>query len=300
MFEFTADQLRDLCREGRVRSEIAKLEERRRRGLRRFWLVLPAAVVLAVLAFIFGAAYDWEIIGLFAAIVVLGVGIGAALQPLRDARDDLKDAVLGTLAPKCGTEYLADGFDPPVLESARRILFGAITDYDFTDLFHGIDEQGRKFAIYEARLDRRRNKSRSQVFSGQVYAWQREAKGEGAIAIVPDRGLFSMFGPKDMDRVRFDDDAPFESVFDVYAHAPASAAGRIGSALRRRLVDLSRTGRLFAYVGSKDVLVAVASPNRFEPGSLFRARPGEERVKLMFDDLCASMAVLRQLRAVFE
>ena len=52
-----------------------------------------------------------------------------------------------------------------------------------------------------------------------------------------------------------------------------------------------------ARLGPEDVLVAHWGKNRFEPGSMFRARSGQERVKLMFDDLCAAMTVLRRLKS---
>jgi hypothetical protein len=33
---------------------------------------------------------------------------------------------------------------------------------------------------------------------------------------------------------------------------------------------------------------------------MFRSRAGQERVKLMFDDVCASMTLLRQLKSVLD
>jgi hypothetical protein len=72
----------------------------------------------------------------------------------------------------------------------------------------------------------------------------------------------------------------------------------VGSDVRRQLLELRESGRVFAYVGPEDVLVAIWGSDRFEPGSMFRRRSGQERVKLMFDDVCASMTVLRKLKSV--
>ena len=43
--------------------------------------------------------------------------------------------------------------------------------------------------------------------------------------------------------------------------------------------------------------VAATGKNRFEAGSMFRSVSGEQRVRAMFDDVCAGLAVLRGLRA---
>ena len=43
-------------------------------------------------------------------------------------------------------------------------------------------------------------------------------------------------------------------------------------------------------------MVAATGKDRFEPGSMLRYRPGEDRVKLMFDDVCASLDLLRELK----
>jgi hypothetical protein len=67
--------------------------------------------------------------------------------------------------------------------------------------------------------------------------------------------------------------------------------------LRALLLRLRENGRIFAYIGPEDVLVAITGKNRFEPGSMFRSRGGEERVKLMFDDVCASLQILNELKA---
>ena len=50
---------------------------------------------------------------------------------------------------------------------------------------------------------------------------------------------------------------------------------------------------MFGYVGPEDAFVAAPGKNRFEPGSMFRAVSGEQRVRPMFDDVCASLATLR-------
>jgi hypothetical protein len=300
MIEYTQRHFDDLCRDATVRTEIGAIEAKRRDGLRRFWLLLAGSIALAIAIAWSLIAYDWPTIGIIAAFAVLIGGIILAIQPLSAAKEGLKHPVLETLARHGGMEYLPSGFDPPVFPEACRILFGGITGSAFTDLFHGSDEQGHRFAVYEATLTRRAGKNTVTIFTGQIYAFQRRSRGGAEIAVLPDKGLFNFIKPRGMERVKFETDPDFEKRFEVYSAEPAAAAMAVGSGIRRHLLGLRQAGRVFAYIGPEDALVAVWGKNRFEPGSMFRARSGEERVKMMFDDVCASLSVLRGLKAVLD
>ena len=301
MIEFTTAHYDDLCRAGRVRTEIGTLEDKRKAAIRHFWLYLLAGIVLTV-AIVATLVTEWPFVTIILAFAVLIFAITLAIQPLSRAKEDLKIPVLETLAKQGGMEYLADGFDPPVYPEAGRTLFGGgLSGQAFTDLFHGKDPEGRRFAIYEATLTRRQGKNTTTVFSGQVYAFQRRSKNSGVIAIMPDRSIFNFFKPaKGMERVKFDSDEDFERKFEVYAFHPHEALALLGADVRRMLLELRHSGRVFGYVGAEDALVAVTGRNRYEPGSMFRSRTGEERVKAMFDDVCASLAVLRRLKSAFD
>ena len=197
-------------------------------------------------------------------------------------------------------EYLASGFDPPVFPSAGRALFGGISSHNFTDLFHGTDANGQRFAVYEGTLTRRQGKNTATIFTGQLYAFQRRSGGGGDTAILPDKGLFNFIKPKGMDRVRLESDPDFDRKFEIYSTDEATARILVGSDVRRTLVELRQSGRVYAWIGPEDVLVAHWGKNRFEPGGMFRSRSGAERVRLMFDDVCASMKVMRDLKRVFD
>src|ERR1044072_1835617 len=210
MIEYGEEHYRDLCRSGRVAIEISTIEEKRKDALRRFWLF---GIVAAWLVLVFG-------------------GIVAAL-PLGKAGRALKLPVLETLAEKGGLTYLESGFDPPVYPEARKALFGNwLSSQSFTDLFHGSDDEGRRFVLYEGTLTRRQGKNTHTVFSGQMYAWQRRSKGGSEIVIVPDRGIFNFFKPlSGMERVKFESDPDFEKRFEVYAYEPQQAQMVIGAEL---------------------------------------------------------------------
>lgn len=303
MIEFTASHFTDLCRDGPVREQISSIEERRRSAVGKFWLYgLGGLALSAAIGFAAGAAVN-ATVGFIAFFALLVGTIVVATAPLGKAGRELKLPVLESLAAQGGMSYHSDGFEPPVFGEAQQPLFGGwLSGAVFTDLFHGEDGEGRKFAVYEATLTKGHGKHKAQVFSGQVYAFQRRGGGSGASVAVPDRGIFNFFKPSGgYQRVKLDNAADFEKKFEVYSTYPQAAAMLFGStALRALLLDLRQSGRVFVYAGPGDALVAVTGKNRFEPGSMFRSRGGEERVRLMFDDVCASLEILRKLKEALD
>lgn len=299
MIEYGDEQFRELCRAGRVAIEISTIEDKRKDAVRKFWLSFLVVIALAATILWLLSGGETLGFGIAGAIIVLVFGGILAALPLGKAGKALKLPVLETLAEKGGLTYMETGFDPPVYPEARKALFGNwLSSQTFTDLFHGTEEDGKRFALYEGNLTRRQGKNTHTIFSGQMYAWQRRAKGGGEIVIVPDRGLFNFFKPLGgMERVRFENDPDFEKKFEVYAYEPQQAMMMIGADARRLLLELRQAGRVFGYVGAEDAFVAVTGKNKFEAGSMFRAVSGEQRVRAMFDDVCAGLAVLKRLRA---
>jgi hypothetical protein len=302
MIEFTDEHYRDLCRSGRVAMEISTIEDKRKDGLRKFWLFLFGGVVLAVVIVWSMSGSDMIGFGAFLAIAAFIGGLVVGLLALGKAGRGLKIPVLETLAEKGGLTFLESGFDPPVYPEARKALFGNwLSSQTFTDLFHGTDADGRRYALYEGTLMRSSGKNSHTVFSGQMYAWQRRSKSGREIVIVPDRGLFNFFKPlSGMQRVKFESDPEFEKKFEVYAYEPQQAMMMIGADVRLLLLELRRQGRVFGYVGPEDAFVAAAGKDKFEAGSMFRSVSGEQRVRAMFDDVCAGLAMLKRLRAALS
>lgn len=299
MIDFGEGQYRDLCRAGRVRLEIDTIEEKRKAAIRMFSLTLLVGLALAALigwaAIASGLGTFGPFLGLAGALVALVL----ALRPLGQAGRGLKLPVLETLAGMGELDYAPDTADPPVYREARDVLFGKwLSSEAFTDLFQGTDAEGRRYAFYEANLMRKSGKSSTVVFSGQIYAFERHGRSGAPIAIVPDRGIFNFFKPqKGMERVKFESDPEFEKKFEIYAVHAHEAQLLLGSDLRRKLLDWRQGGRVLAFIGPGHAFIAITGSNRFEAGSMFRSRPGEERVRTMFDDVRASLATLRSLKA---
>lgn len=302
MIDFNEDHYRDLCRTGRVRLEIDTIEEKRRAAIRRFWLTLLAGFAvtgLLVAALVATQALRYTI---FVGLLGLVGSFVLAIWPLGKVGRDLKLPVLDALAGRGGLHYAAEGFDPPVYAEARAALFGKwLSAEHFTDLFQGTDTEGRNFAVYEARLTRRVGKNTQVVFAGQAYAFQRRRRIGGQIVIVPDRGIFNFFKPAGgFERVKFPDDPEFETKFEVYATHPHEALGLIGLEARRKFLRWRAAGRVMAYIGPADAFVAIPGKDRFEAGSMFRAKAGEQRVRAMFDEVRAALATLRSLKGALD
>lgn len=299
MIELTSDCFNDICNDASVRAQLAALEENRAAAVRRFWIWTVAAVLLAGAAYISLAETGWRQISFVAAILFLICGIGLGLAALSKVGEALKVPVLQALAAKAGMEYLESGFSPPAYPEAQKALFGSwLNRQRFTDLFHGKDEEGRNLAVYEALLQRSNGKSEQTVFRGQIYAIERRPSSGATIVIVPDRGLFNFMKPMSgMERVETGADPEFEKRFETYSTSEAEARQLLfDSALRQRLLNMRQFGRVFVYLGPTDALVAASGSDRFEPGSMLRSRPGEDRVRSMVSDVCEALATLRALK----
>jgi hypothetical protein len=301
MIQLTNTDFQTLCAAGTVRERIGALEGERRAAVRKFWLRGSIGLALAAAALVTLLNAGWEVVAILVFVAFLVGTFIAAAGPLMAAREGLKHPVLEEVAKKAGMEYLPSDFAPPVFGTGRALLFGGsgFSSQTFTDLFNGTDEDGRGFAVYEACLQRRSGKNSYTVFSGQMYAVQRRPGAQGQTAIVPDRKIFNFWKPAgDMERVRIEGDEAFEKKFEVYSTHPMEARELLfDTAFRARLLELRKAGRVFVYAGPEEALVAATGKDRFEPGSMLRSRPGQERVRLMFDDVCASLDLLRELKA---
>ena len=299
MIEYGEHHFSDLCRDGRVALEISTLEDKRGKAVRQFWVYLIGGSLLAGAIAWSLVASGWVATGALLAVGLFVVALVLAILPLGRVGKGLKLPALETLAEKGGLTYMETGFDPPVYPDARKALFGNwLSSQTFTDLFHGIGDDGKRFAFYEGNLTRKSGKNTVTIFSGQMYAFQRRARSGGEIVIVPDRGLFNFFKPvSGMERVRFESDPEFEKKFEVYAFQPHEAMSLIGSDVRRKLLELRQAGRVFGYIGPEDAFVASTAKNKFEAGSMFRSTGGQERVRRMFDEVCESIRHLRDLKA---
>jgi hypothetical protein len=290
-----------LCADGPVRARIEALEGERAIAARAFWLrgLGGIALACAVGGLLFHSG--WRGTGGIAFLVLLVVAIIAAIGPVLAAKEGLKHPVLAAIAARAGMDYIPAGFSPPAFAVACRSLFGGrdFSSEVFTDLFNGTDAESRGCAVYEACLQRRAGRNSYSVFSGQIYAIQRQQAGQGVYtAILPDRKILNLLKPAaDMARVPIEGDAAFEKKFEVYStHAEEARRLLADADFRARLLALRAKGKVYVFAGPEEALLAANGADRFEPGNMLRARPGEARVRLMFDDVRESLALLEELK----
>lgn len=300
MLELGSDCFDEICGDPAVRAELATLEESRQSAVRRFWMIVAAGIALGAASYFLLGQSDWARFDWIAALLCVTIASGFGMHALSKVGEALKRPVLAALAAKAGLEYMESGFSPPVYPEARETLFGGwLSQETFTDLFHGKDKEGKNHAVYEADLTKRSGKSSRTIFRGQIYAVERKAPAGGTTVIVPDRGLFNFFKPAaGMTRVSLDSDPEFEKKFEIYSTSEMEARQLLfDSAFRARLLSLAASGRTFVFVAPDNALVAATSADRFEPGSMLRSVPGEERVRVMVNDVCAALAILREVKA---
>jgi hypothetical protein len=296
MRELTAADFEAVWTAEAVRWHIDALEGERRAALRTSWtrlsLGLLALACAALFAALVGRGSEDMVLMVVAVLVLLSP---LAIAPLQRLDDDLKRPILWEIANRAGMEYQAEGFTSPILESAGDILFSAGPDnWTLTDLFNGVDEEGRGFALHEARAvrgDRCR-------FAGQIYAIQRRPGAKGRLVVAPRGRIASTSSPSiDMDEVRIEGDEAFDSAFEVYASDPLEARLLLfDSSLRALLLELGETEKVYLYAGPEEALVAVAGSDRFEAHP-FKGTVGEAMVRRTFDDVQAGLALLRNLKA---
>lgn len=304
MIQPTDSDFQTVCEAGGVQERILAIESRRRAALLEAWLRGAAGLVVSVAALVILQRTGFEVVAMLMFAGLLFGTYMAATGPLAATKDGLKHPVLEEVANKAGMEYLPAGFKPPAFAAASGLLFGAgaYSMQNFTDLFKGTDREGRGFAVYEASLQRRMGGHTQGLFRGQMYAVQRRPGRQGHVAILPDRKIFNFWKPaSDMERVRIEGDPAFEKSFEVYAtHAAEARALLADPAWRAALVKRGNVGGLLIYAGPTEALVAIEGQDRFEPGSMLRSRSGRQRARRMFNEVCVSLDLLRQVKAKLE
>lgn len=301
MFDYGPEHFDEVLSDPSVRAAVDGIEQARRKTM---LLVLSLAFggILAGFALhwlVKGAGWDFLEIGV---PFLLGVGgFYLAMRAFEMAGEPVKRTLLGALARRGGLEYRLDGFDPPELPGAREALFGegALAEARYRDMFSGVDEAGRPFAVYEARItvEHDDDDHAGAHFSGRIFAFARTSGVPGHAALRSPPTILSVIDaePPGLTRTSFGE-ARADAALHVWSSDPA-AVRNLGPGARALLVELAERTRLFASLDGERALVAIADVDRYEIGPIFRAAPGEARARRMFGDLCDSMALLRRLKS---
>ncbi len=293
-----------------VRAGLAGIETSRQAASRRFWIVMPIGAAILAGQFYFFYQQDLAIVGVV--ILMLG-GLATwvtANWGLMKVNEQLKSGILTEAARMAGLRYALQAAEHPVMDEAQPFLFSSEGRPSITDLFEAELEGERKVAIFEMGLSHKTgnddNEKTVTDFSGQMFAFSRTAPGEGVVAVRPSGGLLGSIlsmavsvefpGFKASTRkVELGEDPPFESAFDIQATDPELARAVLTPEIRRLLLELRGTERIWFYCGPRNILIGLWGADRFEGGSMLRNRPIEERVRKMVDDLNASIRTMHRL-----
>ncbi len=300
-----------------IRAGLVGIEGRREAAKRRFWIVLPIGAVLCAGQFWFFWQRDLAIVGTI--ILVLGALATwlTASWGLMSVNEALKEGILTEAARMVGLRYAKRADQHPVMSEAHAFLFHTGGSPLITDLFEGEEEGGRKLSFFEMGLSHttRRNNDDDETtvtdFAGQMFAFSRDDAGEGVVAVRPTAGLLGsllaqsvsveMSGFKAAARsVEFGEDPSFNAAFDIVASDPALAEAILTPEIRRFLLELRGTERVWFYCGPRNVLIGLWGSNRFEGGGMLRSGTVEDRVRAMIDDLNDSVRFARRLLEVIR
>jgi len=285
--------------ESELKADLDRCEQIRGAAVKRFWLTLGIGLAVAVAAL----ALLWGSVGpgpaLVAATVCLVITLIAALNPLEKGRSAIKQPIAEALARRHGLTWSAKPADPPGFVEAARLLFGHWTTRRLNDLWSG-EIDGRPFAVYEAYLSQKSGKSSVTLFQGHLWRLQAGTPRRGTTVVVPDKGAFNFFKPRgDMKRISFDD-AAFERVFETYSTDRAEAEAALTAEVRAELTSIRQdAGKTWLYLGGDHVVAGISGGDRFEPGSMFKATPGVDRARTMWNELDGAVGFAGRLSAAF-
>ncbi len=302
-----------------IREGLAAIEARRKAAMRRFMLVLTIAAIILGGQFYYLYLQDMAIFGV-AIFVIAGVfTVAIAIRGLWKVNEALKSGILTEAARIAGMRYALHSGDHPVISDAQSFLFSRGDSSRTSDRFEAELEDGRTVGFFEMSLSHevvtrrtdsdgvgRDDKSTVTDFSGQMFAYSRASPGEGIVAVRPRIGLpgptppvaVKVSGPGFTGTTRsveLGDDPPFEAEFDIHTSDPALARAVLVPELRRLLLELRATEKIWFYCGPRHILFGLWGSNKFEGGGVLRNRPIEARARAMVDDLNASIRTMRRL-----
>jgi hypothetical protein len=278
---------------------LAAFDGDRRSALRFRRGCTATGLILGLACFVLLAALGLSVFGLLLALALAAGALGIGASALSVEREELKVPVLVAAAKSAGFDYREFDFDPPGYPEARDALFPWRTGEEFEDLFLRQDSDGRGLAVFEARIYRGGRRNDRFGFKGRVFWIEREPKATSATIILPhrDRDLFDFGDPCGLPRVRFSLYPDFDSSLEIYSDDEGNARVLFSDPLLRSLLlDLRAGGKVYAFFGRYNAVVAVDGLNWFEPGSPTDWSPAEDRVRAMAGDLCDSLAILRKLK----
>jgi len=283
-----------------IEQPLLSRESERLAGVRTFWQRLTIGLFLlgvaVLLLFAFGLA-NLAFIGGFGG----AIGIATyAYWPLSSLSDQVKQKMLDTIATTIGCKYQVNGFTPAGFDRARTL--DLVPRYDrsnFEDWWGG-ERFKCGFDLYEAHLETKHRTKNGTTwvtcFRGQLMRVSFPKEFLGTTIVRRDRGLFNFldrFGTE-LKRVGLES-SKFERDFEVYGSDQVEARALVHPVFMERLIALEQKfagSRIRCAFQQGDLIVAIESRNRFEPGSMFSPLADPTRVRQVVTDIAEILRLI--------
>lgn len=294
-----------------VRPHVAQYETARLQALAktstRFWMAVPAVVVVAVLLVIFWmpTLKDPEA-ALFVIVALVGAAAYYICRPARRYKSDVKAQIfpgiisfLGdfSYAPTCKNRV--DAFIPTGLVPAFDI---EKSEDEIRGLYKGVEIDFFETELKREHRDRKGRVTYTTVFDGIFISFSFNKRFNGKTVVFKDKGKIGNWF-KDtfskLDRVALED-PHFESIFEVYADDQIEARYLLTPAFMERLKDLVDNfgGRKLecCFFESRLVIKMAVRENLFEPSSIFEPEDFIDDSKRVLADMQHIFAILETLK----
>lgn len=237
----------------------------------------------------------------YAIITGLGVmgGYGAAHYLMSEIRSGTKHNIVGGVCRFLGWTFTEKIEQPANFE--RFEFLGLIkknhTRSNFEDMMAGT-AHGADFQFYEAHLERQEGSGKNRrwvtKFRGQLLALKFDQNFLGKTVVLRDGGRFQRKKKDGMKRVGLVDPV-FEKIFEAYGTDQVEARYLLTPTFMQRLVDLEKSVNgskiRFGFIGGQ-LLIAVETANRYEPGSMFKPLIETPRTQKILDEIGAIYDVI--------
>ncbi|MEP4052028.1 MAG: DUF3137 domain-containing protein [Litorimonas sp.] len=237
----------------------------------------------------------------YAIITGFGVvtGFGGAQYMMRDVKSGTKENIVGGICRYLGWTFSEKTEEPATLEIFKTLglITKSYTRSNFEDRISG-EAHGAVFEFCEGHLEREEGsgKNRKWVtkFRGQILSIAFDQKFLGRTVVLRDGGWFNRKKKGDMKRVGLVDPV-FEKIFEAYGTDQVEARYLLTPTFMQRLVDLEHSvdGKniRFGFQGG-NLLIAVETANRYEPGSMFKPLIETSRTQNILDEIGAIYDVI--------
>jgi len=238
----------------------------------------------------------------FFAFIVVSILSGRKLKGLKG---QTKTKLVTGVCDFLGWQFLESAVAPTSLRmlQTNRLLPGGVDRAHFEDQISG-QVHGTDFQSVEALLQRRDQDEEGRVryvtlFRGQIMEIDFHKDFSGRTVVLRDKGWFNKEKKSGMKRVGLVDPV-FEKIFEAYGTDQVEARYLLTPDVMQKLVDLEQKldGKKirFAFLESK-LYIVVATPNRYEAGSMFQSLMAPERTQRILDEIGAIYDVIDGIMA---